>query len=326
VDVESFNMDNAFDNPNVSNPPSLFATSRKLANPYVQQWNLSVQRLMPWNLVVDASYYGQKGTHLRRQVNFNQPPAGPQDGLDDRRPYPNFRNIFQFETSASSILHAADVRLMKRVGGRFGMEADYRFARAIDDATLISVLPQDSHNLRGERGLSDFQVKHRLTFQVSANLPGKSLLKGWQFHGVGILQSGWPLSAVMDTDAAGTGYPIVNRPNLLHNPNISDPTPNRFFDTSAFQSLPLNAGHFGNSGRNVIIGPGLSNVDAALSRNFRISDVSRLQFRIDAYNVFNHPNFVAPPSIQNFADGPGFGELSVAKSPRILQFGMKVLW
>src|SRR5262249_12788070 len=135
-----------------------------------------------------------------------------------------------------------------------------------------------------------------------------------------------PLSAVQDADAAGTGYPIVNRPNLLHNPNISNPTPNRFFDTSAFQALPANSGQFGNSGRNVIIGPGRSNLDLALSRAFRVSDAARLQFRADAYNVLNHPSFVAPPSIQNFADGTGFGELSIARSPRIMQMGMKFLW
>jgi hypothetical protein len=319
-------MDNAFVTPDPSIPPSLFSTSRKLSNPYVQQWNLSVERFLPGDFVLEAGYYGQKGTRLRRQVNLNEPAAGTQDSLDDRRPYSNFRNIFQFETSASSISHAADLRLARRIGGRYTMDADYRFARSIDDATLISVLPQDSHNLRAERGLSDFHIKHRLTFQTSANLPGSGWLRGWQVHGIGVLQSGTPLSAMLDADAAGTGYPIVNRPNLLHNPNISNPTPNRFFDTTAFQVLPAGSGGFGNSGRNVIIGPGLWNLDMALSRAFRISEVTRLQFRADAYNVVNHPNFIAPPSIQNFADGQGFGELSVARSPRILQFGLKFLW
>jgi hypothetical protein len=275
---------------------------------------------------LNAGYYGQKGTRLRRQINLNEPSAGPQDSLDDRRPFPNFRNIFQFETSASSISHAADLRVTRRMGGRLGFDANYRFGRSIDDATLISVLPQNSRNLRGERGLSDFHIKNRLTFQVIANLPGSWWLRGWQVHGIGTLQSGTPLSAVLDADAAGTGYPIVNRPNLLHNPNISNPTPTHFFDTTAFQTLAADAGQFGNSGRNVIIGPGLWNLDTALSRTFRMSDTTRIQFRADAYNVLNHPNFVAPPSIQNFADQPGFGELSVARSPRILQFGLKYLW
>jgi hypothetical protein len=116
----------------------------------------------------------------------------------------------------------------------------------------------------------------------------------------------------------------VNRPNLIANPNISNPTPSKFFNPAAFQ-IP-EAGTFGNAGRNVIIGPGLQNVDLALARSIRLSDTMRAQFRADFYNVFNHPNFVAPPTMQNFADSSDFGALFVARSPRIVQIGLKFLW
>ena len=99
------------------------------------------------------------------------------------------------------------------------------------------------------------------------------------------------------------GALIVNRPNLVGDPRVSDPTPVRFFDTDAFEAPEF--GSFGNSGRNVIIGPGLANVDLALMRVFRISDLLRAQFRADFYNAFNRTNFVAPPTTQNFADSPG---------------------
>jgi len=132
------------------------------------------------------------------------------------------------------------------------------------------------------------------------------------------------LSAIVGSDVSGTGSPIVNRPNLVSNPNIEHPTASRFFDPNAFQ-IP-EQGTFGNSGRNVIIGPGIWNLDAAVSRTVRLSDSIRAQFRTDAYNVLNHPNFVAPPSMQNFADSPDFGFLFVARSPRIVQFGLKFLW
>jgi hypothetical protein len=133
-----------------------------------------------------------------------------------------------------------------------------------------------------------------------------------------------PLSAVLGADYAGTGSPIVNRPDLVGNPNVDNPTPLRFFDPRAFQPPP--SGRFGTSGRNVITGPGSQTVDVSLTRAFRMSDFTRLQFRADAYNVLNHPNFVAPPSMQNFADSPDFGALFVARSPRIMQFGLKFLW
>src|SRR5439155_3796486 len=126
-------------NPASTIHPSVFSASRQLSSPYVQQWSLSTEWSLPWNLAVAAGYYGQKGTRLRRQINLNQPTPGPLVSLDERRPFQEFRNIFQFETSASSVGHAADVRLSRRFRGHSAFDVDYRFSRLIDDATLISI-------------------------------------------------------------------------------------------------------------------------------------------------------------------------------------------
>jgi hypothetical protein len=319
-----FYIDNAFVQAGTDTPPSLFSSSQQLPNPYVQQWSVSVAKPLWSDVVVDLSYLGQKGTRLRRQLNLNQPAPGPADTLNERRPYPEFRNIFQFETSASSIAHAAEVRAVRRFQNGLGFAASYRFSRSIDDATLISILPQNSLHLRGERGLSDFHMKHRLGFSATYNLPAIPLLGVWQIQAAGTRQSGMPLSAVVGTDISGTGSPIVNRPDLVGNPTVKNPTPARFFDPAAFR-IPSEK-RFGNSGRNVIIGPGIWNADLAATRIFRLTDSTRAQFRADAYNVFNHANFVAPPSVQNFADSSDFGALFVARSPRIFQFGLKFLW
>ncbi|HLH30272.1 MAG TPA: hypothetical protein VKY31_03655, partial [Terriglobia bacterium] len=324
--IPDFDLSNAFQDNTPSSQPSIFSTSRELPNPYLQEWSGSIEFPVHQLFVVDVSYFGQKGTRLRRQVNVNQPTPGPAGSLDDRRPFPDFKNIFQFETSASSIAHAGELRVDRRFKSGIGLTGTYRFSRSIDDATLISILPQDSHNLRAERGLSDFQMKHRLLFSTTYAIPGRRFapVRGWQLQAIGTLQSGTPLSAIISQDISGTGQPIVNRPNLIKNPNISHPTAARFFDPAAFQ-IP-DPGNFGNSGRNVIIGPGIQNVDLALARTFRMSDTTRAQFRGDLYNVLNHPNFVAPPTMQNFADSSDFGALFVARSPRIVQFGLKFLW
>jgi hypothetical protein len=328
--LPQFDLTTAFQDNTQSVQPSIFSTSRQLPNPYLQQWSASVEYPVRNWFLVTASYFGQKGTRLRRQLNINQPSAGPAGSLDDRRPFDNFKNIFQFETSASSIAQAGELRIERRFRSGFGFAGTYRYSRSIDDATLISILPQDSHNLKAERGLSDFHMKHRLVFSGTYNLPGRtypvihSLLKGWQIQTVGTLQSGMPLSAIVSADVSGTGSPIVNRPNLIGNPNISNSTPSRFFNPAAFQ-IP-DAGTFGNSGRNVIIGPGIRNVDMALARRIRLSDSVAAQLRADFYNAFNHPNFVAPVTMQNFADASDFGALFVARSPRIVQLGLKFLW
>ena len=283
-----------------------------------------MQKPLPGDLQVDVSYLGQKGVRLRRQLNLNQPAPGPFEAVDERRPFPEFRNIFQFETSASSIAHAGEARITRRFRAGLGFAASYRFSRSIDDATLISMLPQNSRDLRAERGLSDFHTKHRFGFSATYNLPALSVLRGWQIQAIGTKQSGTPLSAVTGADVSGTGSPIVNRPDLVGNPNVSKPTPDRFFDPAAFR-IP-DEPRFGTSGRNIIIGPGIWSLDAALTRSFRLSDATRLQFRADAYNILNHPNFVAPPSMQNFVDSSDFGALFVARSPRIAQFGLQFLW
>jgi hypothetical protein len=324
--LPQFDLTTAFQDSSSSVQPSIFSASRQLPNPYLQQWSASLEYPVRKLFLLTVSYYGQKGTRLRRQLNINQPSAGSAGSLDDRRPFPDFKNIFQFETSASSIAHAGELRIERRFRAGVGLSATYRFSRSIDDATLISILPQDSHNLRAERGLSDFDMKHRMSFSANYNLPGRrhALLKGWQAQVIGTLQSGTPLSAIVSADVSGTGSPIVNRPDLIGDPNISNPTPGRFFNPAAFK-IP-EAGTFGNSGRNVIIGPGYQNIDVALSRITRLSDAMRVQFRADFYNVFNHPNFVAPPTMQNFADSTDFGALFVARSPRIVQLGLKFLW
>ena len=322
--LPQFDLSNAFKESSGSVQPSIFSTSKQLPNPYIQHWSASLNVPIPGGLLVDLSYFGQKGTRLRRQLNLNQPQAGPAGSLDERRPYAGFKNIFQFETSASSIAHAAEVRAERRFRAGLGFVAAYRFSRSIDDATLISVLPQDSHNLRAERGLADFHMKHRLVFSTTYHIPSWRFIRGWQVQGLGTLQSGTPLSAVLGADVAGTGSPIVNRPDVIHDPRIPNPTASRFFDPTAFR-IPA-AGKFGNSGRNVIIGPGIRNVDLAFTRGMRLSDSTRGQFRADLYNVFNNSNFAAPPSTQNFADSPDFGALFVARSPRIVQLGFKFLW
>ena len=144
--VPQFDLSNAFNDSTLGVQPSIFSTSRHLANPYLQQWNTSLEFPVQQLFVLNLSYFGQKGTRLRRQLNLNQPLPGPAESLDERRPFTAFKNIFQFETSASSIAHAAEARVERRFRAGFGLVASYRFSRSIDDATLISMLPQDSHN------------------------------------------------------------------------------------------------------------------------------------------------------------------------------------
>jgi hypothetical protein len=149
---------------------------------------------------------------------------------------------------------------------------------------------------------------------------GSYLAGGWQASGIVSAQTGRPFTVYYASDNSNTGE-NADRPNVSGNPNSGPRTVNQWFNTGAFVAAP--AGTFGNEQRNAVLGPGYVDVDAALSRAFPIYDKASLQFRAEAFNVANHPNFYNPTG--TFGSGT-FGKLSQANDPRQLQFSLKVLF
>jgi hypothetical protein len=155
-----------------------------------------------------------------------------------------------------------------------------------------------------------------------------TLLNGWETYGIVTLQTGRPFTVALlsEIDNSGTGRSILgfganDRPNLVGNPELSDPTTLQWFNTAAFAFPP--PGTFGNAGRNILDGPGFQNVNASLLKNTRITERVNLQFRAEAFNLFNHPNFNLP---DNFLGSPTFGRITSARDPRHIQFGLKLLF
>ncbi len=108
---------------------------------------------------------------------------------------------------------------------------------------------------------------------------------------------------------------------LSGDPNLSSPSADRWFNTAAF-AFPA-PGTFGNAGRNILRGPGYQNVNASLVKNTSLTERLNLQFRAEAFNLFNHPNLNLP---DNFLGSPTFGRITSARDPRHLQFGVKLLF
>jgi hypothetical protein len=188
-----------------------------------------------------------------------------------------------------------------------------------------------------DRGRSDFDVDHRLVGSFVYNLPfGKgekiagdasglknALVGGWQVNGIATFQKGFPIT-ITAADAGGLNDSFgTNRADI-----IGDPYPDGFnksidawFNTSAFaQPAP---GSFGSVGRNTLRGPGINNLDLALFKNFDLARGSRIQFRFESFNTFNHAQFNAP--IVNVADNR-FGRITSARPGRINQIGLKLLF
>jgi len=325
-------------------PDSALAIQRDLRTGYMQHWNLNIERQLGDKNVLEIAYVGSKGTKLltARDINQPQPSALPPGLPFVPRPNPQFDDIDLLESRANSNYHALQARFQRRLSRGLSTLASYTWSKSIDDASNFFSsagdpnFPQNSYNVAAERGRSNFDVAHRLSVSYSYSLPFKKsgdgleakLVNGWETFGILTLQSGRPFTIALlsEIDNSGTGLSILgfgnnDRPNLIGNPELSDPTTDRWFNTAAFAFAA--PGTFGNAGRNILDGPGYQSFNAAVVKNTHFSERVSLQFRAEAFNFFNHPNFNLP---DNFLGSPTFGRITSARDPRHLQFGLKLLF
>lgn len=330
-------------------PDSALAIQPDLRTGYMQHWNFNVERQLGSRSVLEVAYVGSKGTKLltARDINQPQPRVLPRGLPIVPRPDPRFDDIDLLESRANSNYHALQARFQQRLTRGFSALASYTWSKSIDDASNFFSsagdpnFPQNSFNVAAERGRSNFDVRHRLSFSYTYALPfGKgreyladdgwlsTVLSGWETYGIVTLQSGRPFTVALlpEIDNSGTGRSILgfganDRPNLVVDPELSSPTTLQWFNTAAF-AFPA-PGTFGNAGRNILDGPGFQNVNMSLLKNTRLTERFNLQFRAEAFNLFNHPNFNLP---DNFLGSPTFGRISSARDPRHIQFGLKLLF
>ena len=330
-------------------PDSALAIQRDLRTGYMQHWNFNVQRQLGSRSVVEIAYVGSKGTKLLTARDINQPqPSVLPPGLPFvPRPDPRFDDINLLESRANSNYNALQARFQQRLARGFSALASYTWSKSIDDASNFfssagdSNFPQNSYNVAAERGRSNFDVSHRLSVSYSYALPfGRNrqyladsgwvstVLSGWETYGIVTLQSGRPFTVALlpEIDNSGTGRSILgfganDRPNVVGNPELSNRSTLQWFNTAAFTFPAL--GTFGNAGRNILTGPGFQNVNASLVKNTALTERVNLQFRAEAFNLFNHPNFNLP---DNFLGSPTFGRITSARDPRHIQFGLKLLF
>jgi hypothetical protein len=225
------------------------------------------------------------------------------------------------------------------------LEAGYTYGKSIDTASGLQGTDQAQNNydLGAERGLSDFDIRHRFVLSNTWVLPfgpgqhwlssgpAAHILGGWQASNIVTLETGQPLTAVLSTALSGTDSNGTDRPNMIANPNLpaGQRDPNRWFNTAAFVPPPIyydSQGTFsilGNEGRNVITGPGFADWDLSLARRFRLTEHTGLTFRSDFFNLTNHPNFDRPGLIVGTSE---FGVITSAENAREVQFALRLDW
>jgi hypothetical protein len=318
-------------------------------NPYVQQWSVGVQREILRSTIFELNYIGTKGTDLLMRRNIAQAlpydPANPKS-VAERKPYPNFVVYIDSDFSGTSNYNAMNAKLERHTSSLVATVV-YTWAKSTDNKSAAAGIGASNFNgWQGtldnsrpelDRGRSDFDVDHRLVGSFIYNLPfGKgekfatdasgvknALVGGWQVNGIATFQRGFPIT-ITAADAGGLNDSFgTNRADI-----VGDPYPDGFtksidawFNTAAFrQPAP---GSFGSVGRNTLRGPGINNLDLALFKNFDVARGSRVQFRFESFNTFNHAQFNAP--VVNVADNR-FGRILGARPGRINQIGLKLLF
>jgi len=310
-------------------PPSPNTLSPDLTTGYLQDWSFGAERQLGVATRAGVSYVGSKGTHLIRSRDLNQPLPAP-GSLAARRPLPAFAGIFLIESGANSSYQSFESSLERRFARHFSLRAAFTYAKSIDDTSAFlgtapdKNFPQNSRDLRAERGLSSFDVRRRLTTAGVLALPSRNVLsRNVELRSILAVQSGQPFTPYLRFDNSNTGNSGgifgLDRPDLLRNPALARPGPERWFDTTAFHvPAPYT---FGSAGRNILTGPGLFSVDLALSRRFQVGERTSISLDTEVFNILNHTQFNLP---ERYADQPStFGKIFSAKPPRLVQFALR---
>jgi hypothetical protein len=299
---------------------TLYSVTQYFRTPYNYNYNLNIEKSLGKALLLQVGYVGSMAHHLITAADINQPALSTTGtGI---RPYatqfPNFSVINEIETNGNSNYNSLQTVLKVREWHRLSGQFVYTWAHSLDDMTQPrGVIPQDSFNLKGDYGNSDYDTRHNFTAMLNYDLPnashGKWFLDGWQLSSLLAFHTGPPFSVFSSFDNSGTGE-NEQRANQVGNPfagtnhsivNVNGSIYEQWFNAKAFVNAP--AGTFGTSSRNGYYGPGFADVDFSVVKNTNITERVKAQFRIELFNLFNRTN-LAPPS--NTCCGGNFGQSS----------------
>ncbi|MCL5743311.1 MAG: hypothetical protein M1541_05185, partial [Acidobacteria bacterium] len=301
---------------------------------YLQSWNFTIEHEVLSSIALEMAYVGSKGTHLGRRFNYNQPYRSPEYQLPEGgflKPFQEFNQLNYYSFGANSSYNAAMFTLRKRFTRSTFFRLNYVFSKSIDDASQMFGAgdggdggAQDARNLGLERGRSDWDNRHALTMSFVSDIPvfGRNrFLSGWQFAGSGRLYSGQPFTPKISNAQLDQGE--ASRPDRIAKGTLPNPNPDNWFDVSAFPVVPLGAYRFGNSGRNILDGPGYVSFNFSLMKKFRIRERDNVQCRWEVFNSLNHPNLRLP---ENAVNAINVGTITAADPGRTMQIALKYIF
>ena len=323
----------------------------------VQSWHISVQRELLRNMLLDVAYVGNRARDLLLFANYNQ--AFPNNAagtipLQDRRPIPAYSDITYAFNGGKSRYHALQAKWEWRVSRDVTLLSSLTLSQTKDNGSQSlensngnNPSPQDFRNLGADFGLSNYHQPYNNTTSFVWALPfgqGRrwgstaspvvdALIGGWEVAGINSVYAGEPVTFIYNPGATFVVSGIAQdfrgannyRPNVTCDPLASgaDRTINNWFNRACVV-LPADPSQpFGNAERNSVRGPLFWQFDFVASKRVALGGPAQLEFRLEAFNLFNRTNFRAPNGNRSAA---AFGTITSTADPRQLQLGMKVLW
>jgi len=316
-------------------PPLIWGVGNPWNYPTTQKWSAGIQQEVGFDTSVSVAYVGTRGTHLLGSLNLNQPtPAGQQQIVAGANantvvPFQGYGPIYFVDPVFNSNYNALQVSVLHRLTHDVAFQVSYTYSQTKTDNSSPWNMPQDSRNISADKGLANFDVPQILTFNYVWDIPAfrgssgvkKTVLGGWQVSGITGMQKGFPATVTLATDNEGVPCCGPERANLVG--SASGPkTTTQWFNTSAF-SYPTPA-TFGNEPVGAVRGPGFINFDFAVGKRFPILESTNLQFKAEAFNIFNHVSYqTVDTTLFNPASAnPDFGHLHNPLNPRIMQLSL----
>ena len=334
----------------------VFSTYEREPNmPVAHQWNFNIQQELAKDWMLEVGYFGNKGNHLinRMDGNYALPGAG---NINNRRIYTQaywpgtdiivkpLSQFYSHNWDGNTNFNSFQTKIEKRFSNGFSVLGSFIWSKTMGDVSGFAATGstsnsglQDPRNRKLEKSLADQHIGKRFVTSFIYDLPfgrGKQLGGGWN-RLVDAVLGGWTTAGIISARSGRPGGLAVQgnpsnsstftRPNVVSGQTWYLPSDERsmagWFNTAAFEAPPQYT--YGNAGRNIIILPGAWNFDAAVYKKFRLMERLNLQFRFEAFNAFNHPNWGDP----NLALGnKAFGTIGSASAPRNLQLGLKLIW
>jgi hypothetical protein len=317
----------------------------------VQSWYISGQQELSRNMLLDVAYVANRADSLVLFANYNQAAPNNSAGtiaLADRRPIPGFADITYAFNGGKSRYKALQTKFEWRMSNDLTVLSSLTLSQtkdngsqSLENANGNFPAPQDFYNLAADFGYSEYHQPYNSTTSFVWSLPfGKdksplvnALIGGWQLAGINRVTAGEPVTLTYTPGAtfvvSGIAQDFRGANNYRANVSCDPlaPSNERTFTNwfnKACVAVPTDPSQpFGNAGRNSVRGPNFWQMDLAASKRFQIAGPTSFEFRLEAFNLFNHTNFRAPNG--NRSSG-AFGTITATQDPRQLQFGFKLLW